>query len=234
MAYSDAVMGELAKFRRLRRSALLDCLSDADLRTLGRFCEIREMARGATVYRAGDPAHSVYLLEAGSVKLSRVARNDKEVNLAVLGEADLFGELALGAEQLCCDTVCVVEDAVVCGFRCPDLELFLGKQPELALRMTKLIGARLKRVESRIQDILFKDVRTRLAHTMARLANKFGEKVPEGTRISMRLTQTDLAHLIGSTRETTSTIFNEFRREGLIGSDGRYIIVHDIDVLRAY
>ena len=144
MSYSDAVMDDQAKFWRLRRSALLDCLSDADGRTR-----------------------------------------------------------------------------------------FLGKQPVLALRMTKLIGLRLERVELRIQDILFSDVRTRLAHTVARLANKFGEEIPEGTRIDMRLTQTDLAHLIGSTRETTSTIFNEFRREGLVDSDGHYIIVHHIDSLRA-
>ncbi len=89
-------------------------------------------------------------------------------------------------------------------------------------------------VESRIQDILFKDVRTRLAHTVARLANKFGEEAPEGQRIGLRLTQTDLAQLIGSTRETTSTIFNEFRRDGLLGSDGHYIIVRDLEALSAY
>ena len=104
----------------------------------------------------------------------------------------------------------------------------------LALRITKLIGLRLARVEARIQDILFKDVRTRLAHTVVRLASKFGEEIPAGTRISMRLTQTDLAHLIGSTRETTSTIFNEFRRQGLVDSDGHHIIVRDIEALRAY
>ena len=234
MSRSDAVMDEQAKFWRLRRSALLDCLSDADVRTLGNYCEIRVVARGATIYRAGDPADSVYLLESGSVKLSRVARDGREVNLAVLGGADLFGELAFSGEPVRNDTARVVEDAVVCGFWCVDLERFLGKQPELALRMTKLIGIRLERVELRIQDILFSDVRTRLAHTVARLANRFGEEILEGTRIDMRLTQTDLAHLIGSTRETTSTIFNELRREGFVDNDGHYIIVHDIDSLRAF
>ena len=100
--------------------------------------------------------------------------------------------------------------------------------------MTKLIGFRLQRVETQIQDILFKDVRTRLAHTVARLADKFGEEVPGGARIGMRLTQTDLAQLIGSTRETTSTIFNEFRREGLVDTDGPYIIVRDVEALSTY
>jgi len=234
MSDAGAVMDDQAKFWRLRRSALFDCLSDAEVRTLGGLCEIRMIERGANVYRAGDPASKVYLLESGSIELARLARDGREVNLAVLGAGDLFGELTLSGESVCGDSARVVEDAVVCGFDSADLEPFLGAHPELALRITKLIGLRLNRVESRIHDILFKDVRTRLAHTVARLARKFGEEGPQGTRIGMRLTQTDLARLIGSTRETTSTIFNEFRREGLVDNDGHYIIVHDVDSLGTY
>lgn len=69
---------------------------------------------------------------------------------------------------------------------------------------------------------------------MAHLAIKFGEDVPEGRRIGMRLTQTDLAQLIGSTRETTSTAFNEFRRDGRVDTDGSFIVVHDPESLAAY
>ena len=56
----------------------------------------------------------------------------------------------------------------------------------------------------------------------------------EGRRIGMRRTQADLAQLIGSTRETTSTIFNEFRRQGLVGNDGYHIIVLDLESLATY
>ena len=234
MKPSHAVADEQTKYWRLRRSDLLDGISDIDVRELGTLCEIFVAGRGAAIYEPGEPSDHVYILESGSVKLSRVAEEGREVNVSVLGPLEIFGELALMGELTRLDGARVLEDAVVCAFDKDAFERFLTAHPELALRVTKLIGERLRRVETRIQDILFKDVRTRLAHAMVRLANKFGEEVPEGCRIGMRLTQTDLAHVIGSTRETTSTIFNEFRRQGLVGNDGHYIIVLDLEALAAY
>jgi len=222
------------KYWRLRRSPLLDCLSDAEVKGLGLLCEVRVLGRGAVVYDAGEPSNVVFILESGAVKLSRVGEDGREVNVGVLGPMEIFGERAISGETSRSDCAAVLEDAVVCAFGHLAFEAFLFDHPELALRITKLVGERLRRVESRIQDILFKDVRTRLAHTVARLASKFGDDVPEGRRIGLRLTQTDLAQLIGSTRETTSTILNEFRRDGLLDSDGHYIVIRDVSALSAY
>ncbi len=234
MKLSGAAVDEQTKYWHLRRSDLLDGYSDADVKELGRLCDMRVFAREAAIYEVGDPSDNIYILESGSVKLSRAAEDGREVNVSVLGPMEIFGELALAGERTRLDSARVLEDAVVCGFPRDAFERFLVAHPELALRITKLIGERLRRVETRIQDILFKDVRTRLAHTVARLATKFGEDVPEGRRIGMRLTQADLAQLIGSTRETTSTIFNEFRRQGLVGTDGHHIIVRDVESLATY
>ena len=234
MATPDALVDAQTKYWRLRRFELLDCLSDADVKELGLLCQVRVLERGAVIYDAGEHSGVVFILEQGAVKLSRVSEDGREVNVGVLGPMEMFGERALAGEAVRTDCAAVLEDAVVCGFDQRAFERFLCAHPELALRITKLVGDRLRRVEMRIQDILFKDVRTRLAHTVARLANKFGEEASEGRRIGLRLTQTDLAQLIGSTRETTSTIFNEFRRDGLLSSDGQYIIVRDLDALSAY
>jgi len=230
----EGLLDTQTKFWRLRRSELLSCLSDAEVREMGSLCRIRVVERGSMVFETGEPSDRVFIVESGVVKLSRIADDGREVNVAVLGPMDLFGELALSGEGARMEAAGALEDSVVCGFECSALEGFLLEHPELAMRVTKLIGERLRRAEVRIQDILFKDVRTRLAHTVVRLANKFGEETPDGTRIGMRLTQTDLADLIGSTRETTSTIFNEFRRDGLVGNDGHYILVHNVSDLSTY
>lgn len=234
VAPRDTLIDAQTKYWRLRRLELLDCLSDVEVKELGSLCQVRVLERGAVIYDAGENSDLVFILEHGAVKLSRVSEDGREVNVGVLGPMEIFGERALAGEPVRVDCAAVLEDAVVCGFDQQAFERFLLAHPELALRVTKLVGERLRRVESRIQDILFKDVRTRFAHTVARLASKFGEEAPEGRRIGLRLTQTDLAHLIGSTRETISTIFNEFRRDGLLGSDGHYIIVRDLDALFAY
>jgi len=230
----DNLATDHTKYWRLRRCALLDCLSDPEIRKLSRLCSIRVVERGELVYDAGDPGDHVMIVTSGAVGLSRVADDGREVSVAVLGPMEIFGERALGEEVRRQDRAAVLEDAVVCSFFGRDFQRFLFEHPELALRITKLVGERLRQVETRIQDILFKDVRTRLAHTVAWLSDKFGDDVPEGRRITLRLTQTDLAHLIGSTRETTSTIFNEFRRQGLVDNDGHHVIVRDGEALSAY
>ncbi len=222
------------QFRDLRRCELLTSLSEADIEELKTFSELRVVERGKSVYRAGEASSRVFVLETGSVKLSRIAPDGKEVNLAVLGPSEIFGELAITGETIRRDTAQVLEDAVVCAFELRGFCDFLRRHPDMALRVAKLIGRRLRRAEAKIQDILFNDVRTRLAHTMARLAREFGKKGPNGTRIAIRLTQTDLAQLIGSTRETTSTIFNEFRREGMVANDGPFILVPDVERLAQY
>ncbi len=234
MKTSEALFDTQAKFWRLRRSDLLDTLSDADVKELGALCHIRIIERGAPVYGSGQASDTVYYVESGTIKLCRVAEDQREVNVGVVGPGELFGELAMADEAFRSDAAVVLEDAVVCGFDSREFEKFLHGHPRLALRVTKLIGERLSDVESRIQDILFKDVRTRLAHTMAHLAVKFGEDVPRGRRIALRLTQSDLAQLIGSTRETTSTAFNEFRRDGRVETDGQFIVVRDPESLAAY
>jgi CRP/FNR family transcriptional regulator len=230
----DTLTDVQAKYWRLRRSPLLDCLSDGDVKQLGAMCQVRVVERGVVLYDAGDPGRLVFIVETGAVKLSRVSDDGREVTVGVLGPMEMFGERAIAGETTRSDRAAVLDDAVVCAFEREQFERFLFAHPELALRVTKLIGERLHRVESRIQDILFKDVRTRLAHTLARLADKFGEDVPEGRRIALRLTQTDLAQLIGSTRETTSTIFNEFRRQELVDTDDHHVIVPDMHSLAMY
>lgn len=225
---------ERARRWHLQRFGLLDCLTDAEIRRLGEISEAIVVERGKLVYRPGEASDRVFLLRTGRVKVSRLSEDGKQVTLAVLGPMELFGELAMAGEQVREEVAEVVEDAVVFAFEREAFETFLLRHPDLALRVTRMMGHRLRRSESQIQDILFKDVRTRLAHTLARLAEEFGKTDPKGVRLSVRLTQTELAHLIGSTRETTSTIFNEFRRQGLVDNDERYVIVRDLEALRAY
>ena len=100
----------------------------------------------------------------------KAKEDGREVNVGVLGPGEVFGERSLGNESTRSDRAVVLEDAVLCEFGHRRFERFLLAHPKLALQVTKSMGERLRRVEGRIQDILFKDVRTRLAHTLARLA----------------------------------------------------------------
>ena len=122
----------------------------------------------------------------------------------------------------------------MCSIRRDDLEEYLGRIPGLALEFSRIIGRRKQQIESRVIDLVSKDVRTRLAQALSELATDFGCEEERGTLIDLPLTQSDLAQLVGSTRETTSTVFNEFRRNGLVDSEGRSIWVLDPEALIDY
>lgn len=214
----------------LRRVDLLGELSDRDLDELGRMAAAASISRGRSVYSEGDPSDRVFMLQSGTVKVSRRAAG-RRITIDLLRAGDLFGELALAGEAQRRESVTAVEDAVVYAIEADRLEQFLRCRPGFALRVAKLLGERMQRVGTKLEELLFRGVRSRLAMTLARLAREFGDDGDDGVRIGLRLTQTELAHLIGSTRETTSSAFNELRREGLVDTRERHLLVLDVPAL---
>lgn len=232
---TDRTLGiSQAKYWQLRQVGLFATLPDGEIRELGDFSEIEYFRQGEVIYRPGDRSDRVFIIKSGNVKLYNTSDEGKEIILSLLGPGEIFGELAVAGEQRRHEHAKVVEDAFAFTVRRDRFEAFLNEHPDLALRITGVIGERQRRIEGRVLDLLSKDVRTRLAHTLAELAEDYGEPTDDGIRIPIRLTQTELAQIVGSARETTSTVFNDFRREGLVDTtDDREIVVKDWAALSA-
>jgi CRP/FNR family transcriptional regulator len=109
---------------------------------------------------------------------------------------------------------------------------FASERPLISLKLTKWVDRQLQEVQVRLEELLFKDVPTRLARVLLRLAEEHGEPTPEGVLIDLPLTHQELAELIGSTRETTSLTLGAFTREGLLTRQRRRFLVHDVAALR--
>jgi CRP/FNR family transcriptional regulator len=223
-----------AKYWHLRQVDLFSGLATSEVRHLGELVETDLREQGEAIYREGDLSDTIYVLKSGKIKLSRISEDGKELTLCYVRPGEVFGELAITGQELRNGTATVVEDAFICSIGRDHLEGYLGRNPRLALEFSRIIGRRKQQIESRIIDLVSKDVRTRLAHALSELAADFGYDDDRGTLIDLPLTQSDLAQLVGSTRETTSTIFNEFRRDGLVDSEGRSIWVLDPEALIDY
>ncbi len=216
-----------SKFWFLKRIKLFSSLKDEELNDLDKITKMEEIKRRQPIYLPGDPANTVYLLKAGRVKISRVTEDGKEFTLAILEPGEVFGELEVleGSPR---DTVAeALDDISICVLQRKDFEEVLQKNPDLTIRLTKLIGSRLKKIESRIEDLVFRDVPTRLAHLLLSLSRDFGEQKEDGVRLNVKMTHQELANLIGSTRETVSATLNDFKRQGLIQQDHHAITIRD-------
>lgn len=193
-------------------------------RRLERMAEQRNYRRRQVIHFADQPGDYVYLLCSGRVKVARVSDQGREVTLYLVEPGQLFGEEALSESGTPYGVMAeTLDDSLVCAFRRSDFLEAYQNAPAASLDLVRVVNDRRAMAESKIADLVFLDVPKRLAKLLLRLYDR-AERRGDGL-ISSKYTHQELANLIGSTRETTTLILNEFRRQGRIEFSGRKIII---------
>ena len=112
-------------------------------------------------------------------------------------------------------------------------EELIHSHPVLGLAMTRLMIVRRRELENKVEALVFRDVSSKLAELLVKLAGENGVDDARGTLIALKITHQELANLIGSTRETVSLTLSTFKRKRLIQTEGRKVIISDAEALRA-
>jgi CRP/FNR family cyclic AMP-dependent transcriptional regulator len=206
---------------------MLAALPDETLKRLERIAEQRQYRRRQVIHFADQPGDYVYLLCTGRVKVGRVSERGREMTLYLLGSGEIFGETGLiGADEpyeLVAETL---EDSLIIVFRRADILAALEQSPAATRALLKIISVRRTLAENQIADLVFLEVPKRLAKLLLRL-NERQDKISGqiGQTLPGKMTHQELANVIGSTRETTTLILNDFKRQGLIDFLGRKILI---------
>jgi len=203
-----------------------------DLQRLAQISQIREYARGQVIVGPDPKPDLIYVVLGGRVKLSTYVPDGRAQVLALLEPGALFGEFAPGEPSV--PVWAEAFDHVVIGVVHRSLlEDILRSAPEIGMQVIRALAHRLRAAEQEIHDLALWDIRGRLASLLARLAEVYGEPHDRGIRLSLRLTHRDLASMIGTTRETTTSLISRFRDEGLLAVERRMLIIVALDRLRA-
>lgn len=219
-------MSELTKFWYLKQINLFSEMTREEMQMMADMTTMSSFPAKEVLYFPGDPSDSVFLLKEGNVKISQLTPDGKKLTLDILNPGELFGEAAITGPDAERDTMAEALTPVhVCIASKDRFMQFLNHRPALVMRITKIMGFRLKRVETKLQSLLFKSVPARLAELLIRLAADYGKETGASIEIGLKLTHQEMAELIGSTRETTSAIMGQFRDKKLIDTDGRRIVV---------
>ena len=151
---------------------------------------------------------------------------------SVLARGEVFGELALLGEDTRQDCAQVVTDkTTVCKLTLDEMQQLMKDDVSFGLKIFKLIGLRINKLERKIDSLVFKDVRTRIIEFIREYVMEKGENNGPEYKIDNFLTHKDIANLVGTTRQTVTTLLNELRSEGLIDFTRRSIYVADINNL---
>jgi CRP/FNR family transcriptional regulator, cyclic AMP receptor protein len=212
----------------LKRCDLFQRLGQEQLTALETRCRVRKFPRAAPVYLPSDQADGVLLLAEGRVKIGSITQDGKQAILAFIEPGELFGELSLLGSEVREEYAETVEKSTVILIPGEVMRQLLAENPEVSLGVTKLIGLRRQRIERRLKYLLFRSNRERLIHLLLELAEQYGQSVPGGVQLRIKLSHQDLANIIGSTRETVTVVLGELQSEGRLQLGRRKIVLSDI------
>lgn len=189
-------------------------------------------AKDEFIYFKDQSSEKIYMVSSGRVKIGTYAPDGKEVVKAILTRGEVFGELALAGEDIRQDFAQAMDnDTRVCDMTIADLQDLMVENKELNLKIMRIIGFRLRKVERKIESLVFKDARTRIVEFLKEMAQEKGQKVGFETMIKNHLTHKDIASLTGTSRQTVTTVMNELRESNLINFDRRRILIRDMEKL---
>ena len=207
-------------------------LDEAEWQKLRERARRHEFAVGATVFAPARDPRSIYLLERGRIRIYRLSDGGDELTLGYVGPGEVFGELA-GFGDYPRESFAVAQIASS-AWKIP-VEVFralLTARPQLVIEVTRQIGDRMKRVEARVESLVFRNVRSRLALALLELAEDIGRREGSVWIVESFLTQSELAKLIGSSRQSVSSAMTRLREEALVQQqDGRLVLLRP-DALR--
>lgn len=207
---------------------------DADgLEGLAKGMRVRRFRRGETVFHLGDPGDALFIVMAGSIKITLPADTGDEAILATLRPGDFFGELALldGAPRSA--TAVAIEPTETYILARERFRELIATEPVMREALLATLAAEVRRLTHHVEELHFLDITGRLASRLARLAAEPGaSRLPDGSiRLAGPLTQGDLAAMIGCTRQSVNKLLGMFTDDGLIRLEKDRIVVVDLEGL---
>lgn len=212
--------------RALGRCRLFAGLEPGQIDTVATGLRSRRFRRGEVLFHQGDPGDSLFVIAAGSVKVVLPSESGDEAIINTLRPGDFLGELALldGAPRSA--TVVALERTETLMLPRARFRALVAAEPALRDALLAGLARELRRLTEHVGELHFLDLTGRLAASLARLAREHGVAQPDGSlRLDARLTQADLAAMVGSTRQSVNKLLGTFAEDGLIQLDRDALVV---------
>jgi CRP-like cAMP-binding protein len=226
-------MADKSKLWYLENFNLFSNLKEESMMELNKIAKEKEIGKNQPIYFPNEPSSSIFMLKMGRVKISRYSEDGKEIIMAFINPGEVFGEMAYLGEGERTDIALTVEPSYICAINKDDFSEFIEKNPKLNLKLTRLIGLKLKSYSERIEDLVFKDAKQRVISFIKKLAEDNGKMVGDQIFVKPFLKHQDIADLTACARQTVNDVLTDLREKGIIDFDRKKLVINDMNDLKS-
>ena len=209
----------------LARAGIFQGVDPAAIEVLTESLERVEFPRGTVIFNEGEPGDRLYIVSTGKVKIGRRSPDGRENLLSIFGPSDMFGELSIFDPGPRTSTATTVTDVRAYTMDRVALRDWIGKRPEIAEQLLRVVARRLRRTNNLLADLIFTDVPGRVAKALLQLAQRFGSQEAGLLRVTHDLTQEEIAQLVGASRETVNKALADFAHRGWLRLEGKSVLI---------
>jgi CRP/FNR family transcriptional regulator len=217
----------------LHRVAIFSSLSEQEFSFLTPRLMRRTFHAGEVIFTEGDACSGLYVVQTGNVRIFKSSAGGREQVLAIDGPGSSIAELPVFDGGNYPASAQAVDDCVLLFFRRQDFHALCSQYPQVALKVLKIVGARLRRLVGIIEELSFTTVRHRLMALLVRLGKAEGVRNGDAIVVTLPMNNSELAAQIGTVRELVSRNLSRLQAEGLIVVDNRKLEIPSLKRLEA-
>ncbi|MBC7221873.1 Crp/Fnr family transcriptional regulator [Candidatus Bipolaricaulota bacterium] len=206
-------------------SYLFSGLSEAARMELASLMRPLELDEGELVFYEGLPAHGLYILCEGKIKVAKRLKGGRSQILKLLAPGEVLGEKTLFDQETYTCYAKALEPSRLMFIAREDFLAFMRKYPDVAFRLIEKLSRELKAFGDKLVEISAYSAKERMARVLLELARAFGQRTPDGLDLGVELSRSEIAEMAGVTTETAVRILSEFKERGLLALPGRRIVI---------
>ncbi|HET7627188.1 MAG TPA: Crp/Fnr family transcriptional regulator [Bacillales bacterium] len=218
----------------LKELPLFSELNNEDLKRLEAITKKKTYPKRQYVFMEGDPREAVYFIQEGTVKTFKVDENGNEQVINLLQKGEMFPHVGFFDETPYPATAETVERTELFVIRIDDFDQLMMQNPEIAIKVMRIMGQKIFMLAERVQELISEDVRHRIVHALLRFSKEIGKPKNNGISIELPITNRDFANMVGSTRETINRVLNQLKKEGILEADRNGMFIHDLKRLKSF
>ncbi len=217
------------KYLYLKQHSVTAGLTDAQILEMTDAVKVKNVKKGESIYMEDGFESRIYLLVKGKVKISEVDDRGDELIKEILTATETFGDLSLDGSTSDDEFAeAITDNTVVCSFRSAEFKKLMQTNPFLAMNFVQEVSTKLRRLENRHANLVFKDAKSRLISFFRDWASREGSREGDKIKLNNYLTHNDIAGIISTSRQSVTTLLNELKDGGVLFYDRKHIEFNDL------